>query len=441
MVQCLIALGSNEGDRIGNLAKAVESLRQNSAMEVVRISSFLETAPVGGPADQERFFNAAAIVETTLSPAELMATLLAIERKLGRQRDERWGPRSIDLDLLLYGDQSIETPEVTVPHARMHERQFVLAPAAEIASDWIHPRLRQSVGRLLAALPVIPGEIGMRVITSPAQIQCAVMQLRRDSSRVGLVPTMGALHEGHFSLVRIARQRADCVVATIFVNPAQFGPTEDFSKYPRTLDTDLKALSVAGCDLVFVPAAEDMYPAGFSSYVDPPIVAQPFEGPCRPGHFRGVATIVLKLFHLIPADFACFGQKDFQQLLVIRRMVEDLAVPIEVVACPTVREPDGLAMSSRNRYLSPAERQQALGLSRALNRAEHLVATHRRNAADIVAEMRRVLAEAGITRIDYVAIADPETLAERQLIDASSVALIAAFVGNTRVIDNRMLNV
>ena len=252
---------------------------------------------------------------------------------------------------------------------------------------------------------------------------------------------MGALHEGHLSLLRIARQRADCVVATIFVNPAQFGPAEDFSKYPRALDADLKALSAAGCDLVFVPTAEDMYPRGFSTYVEPPAVAQPLEGPCRPGHFRGVATIVLKLFHLIPADFACFGQKDFQQLLVIRKMVEDLALPIEVVACPTVREADGLAMSSRNRYLSPAERQQSLALSRALERAQKFVSAGRRDATAIVAEMRGVLADVGISRIDYVAIADPETLAERQTIDGPSVALIAAFVGSTRLIDNRMLNV
>src|SRR5262245_32281731 len=441
MVQCLIALGSNEGDRVGNLAKAVDALHQSNAIQVIRISSFIETAPVGGPSGQEKYFNAAAIVETAHSPAELMAALLRIEQKLGRKRGEQWGPRNIDLDLLLYGNQSIETADVTVPHPRMHERRFVLAPAAEIAADWTHPRLQKSIGKLLAALPASPGEIGMRVITSPSDIQAAVMQLRRDSQRVGLVPTMGALHEGHLSLVRIARQRADCVVATIFVNPAQFGPAEDFSKYPRTLDADLKALSATGCDLVFVPTAEDMYPPSFSTYVDPPAVAQPLEGTCRPGHFRGVATIVLKLFHLIPADFACFGQKDFQQLLVIRRMVDDLALPIEVVACPTVREADGLAISSRNRYLSPAERQQALALSRALERAQQLVSGGRRETMSIVADMRSLLGEAGITRIDYVAIADPETLAERQKIDAPSVALIAAFVGRTRLIDNRMLSV
>ncbi len=441
MVQCLIALGSNQGDRVSNLVNAVAALRQNKAINVARVSSFYETAPVGGPADQEKFFNAVAIVETALSPADLMAALLEIEKKLGRKRTERWGPRTIDLDLLLYSEQTLDSADVTLPHPRMHERRFVLAPASEIAADWVHPRLHKSIASLLSDLPTKPGEVGMRVVTSPADIQAAVMELRLSGLRISLVPTMGALHEGHLSLVRIARQRADCVVATIFVNPTQFGPAEDFSKYPRTLDADLKALSAAGCDLVFVPTAEDMYPAGFSTYIDPPAVAQPLEGHCRPGHFRGVATIVLKLFHLIPAHLACFGQKDSQQLLVIRRMVEDLALPIEIVGCPIVREPDGLAMSSRNRYLSPAERQQALALSRALDRAEQLVAAGERDAESIVATMRGVLVDAGINRIDYVAMADPETLTARQSIDSPSVALIAAFVGNTRLIDNRILNV
>jgi pantoate--beta-alanine ligase len=267
-----------------------------------------------------------------------------------------------------------------------------------------------------------------------------VLRLRGEGRLLGLVPTMGALHKGHLSLVQAARKRADVVVVTIFVNPAQFGPKEDFGKYPRTLESDLQALSAGGCDLVFLPSVDDIYPPGFSTYVEPPAVAQPLEGICRPGHFRGVATVVLKLFHLVPADFACFGQKDYQQLLVIRRMVEDLAVPIEIVGCPTVREADGLAMSSRNRYLSHAERQQALAISRALERAGEMVATGERSTAVIVAEMRCLLHEAGISRIDYVAVADRETLIEKPGIDGPSIALIAADLGTTRLIDNRLLN-
>ncbi len=280
----------------------------------------------------------------------------------------------------------------------------------------------------------------MRVITMADQIQSTALAMRRDGRRVGLVPTMGALHEGHLSLVRAARQQCDVVVATIFVNPTQFAPHEDFAKYPRTLEADLEALSAAGCDLVFVPDQREIYPPGSSTFVDPPTVSQPLEGVCRPGHFRGVATIVLKLFQLIPADKAYFGQKDYQQTCVIRHMVRDLKLPIEIIVCPTVREPDGLALSSRNRYLSPAERRQALALSQALAEAERLVVGGARDPRHVAQTMHDVLAKAGIQRVDYATLADPETLAEMPAIVGPVVALIACYVGTTRLIDNRLLN-
>lgn len=278
-----------------------------------------------------------------------------------------------------------------------------------------------------------------RVVTSIPEMHSAVRTLQREGKSVGLVPTMGALHEGHLSLVREAKTKCDAVVATIFVNPTQFSPHEDFSKYPRTLDSDLAALEKAHCDLVFVPSREEMYPVGATTWVEPPAAAAPLEGVCRPGHFRGVTTVVLKLLNIIPADVAYFGQKDYQQALVLRRMAADLNVATRLVVCPTVRESDGLAMSSRNRYLSTSERQQALALYRALYEAEELVAGGERDAERIRVTMRQALTSAGIQRIDYAALAHPETLDELTTMSGPAVALIAAFVGTTRLIDNCLL--
>lgn len=280
----------------------------------------------------------------------------------------------------------------------------------------------------------------LRCLGGLEESHAAVVEARRGGRRVGLVPTMGALHDGHLSLVRASRDECDYTVVTIFVNPAQFAPHEDFHKYPRTLEADLDALGKCGVDLVFAPLADSMYPPGFSTFVDPPRVAEPLEGRCRPGHFRGVTTIVLKLFHLLPADIAYFGQKDYQQCLVIRRMVEDLNVPITIRMCPTVREPDGLAMSSRNRYLSPEERRQAVWLSRSLRRAGQLVAEGQRDAHAIAREMEGMLRAAGITRIDYVAVTDAETLQPVSRIGNKAMAMVAAHVGSTRLIDNCQLH-
>ena len=279
----------------------------------------------------------------------------------------------------------------------------------------------------------------LRTFTTAAEIQAETRALRGAGKTIGLVPTMGALHEGHLSLVRRARSECEVVVATVFVNPTQFGPSEDLAKYPRTLDRDLELLSAERCDLVFAPPPQEVYPAGFSTYVEPPAVAAPLEGKFRPGHFRGVATVVLKLFNLIPADVAYFGQKDYQQSLVIRHMVRDLNLPLKIVVCPIVREAGGLALSSRNRYLSSNERQQALSLSWSLQRAEELARAGQRDAAAIAAAMREELTRAGIERIDYATVADAATLEELNLLDRPAVALVACFVGATRLIDNCLL--
>lgn len=264
----------------------------------------------------------------------------------------------------------------------------------------------------------------------------ALAQLRRDGRTVGLVPTMGALHQGHLSLVRASVRACEATVVTIFVNPTQFAPGEDFEKYPRSLDADVEKLAAEGADLVFAPDARAIYRGGHSTFVEPPAVAAALEGKCRPGHFRGVCTVVLKLFHLIPADVAFFGRKDYQQSLVIRRMVEDFDLPIQIRVCPTVREVDGLAMSSRNEYLSPDERRRALAISQALQKAKNLRAAGEHDAQRVLDDMRQILNDAGITRIDYVALADPETLENRPTLDEPCVALIAAYVGKTRLIDN-----
>jgi pantoate--beta-alanine ligase len=247
------------------------------------------------------------------------------------------------------------------------------------------------------------------VVTSIVELKAAMHELRARGGRIGLVPTMGALHDGHMSLVRACRLECEVTVATIFVNPTQFGPHEDLARYPRTWDDDL---------------------------VDPPAIARRLEGEFRPGHFRGVATVVLKLFHLIPAHVAYFGQKDYQQCLVVRHMVADLNVPMEIRMCPIVREADGLAMSSRNRYLTETERQQAVALSQSLFAGRDMIERGECDAGHVRDHMRTRLTQAGIDRVDYVAVAEQETLEEVERITSPAVLLIAAHVGQTRLIDN-----
>lgn len=260
--------------------------------------------------------------------------------------------------------------------------------------------------------------------------------------RIAFVPTMGALHEGHLSLVRRARELADDVVVSVFVNPTQFAPTEDLARYPKPIEADLAALRQEGVAMVFNPSAETIYPSGFSTYVEPPKVAAPLDGVIRPGHFRGVCTVVLKLFQIVPASIAVFGQKDFQQSLVVKAMVRDLNIPISIVIAETVRETDGLAMSSRNRYLSAAERARALCLSRSLREARVSFDSGERSVAAIEAAMLHELriGEAdGVDSVDYAVVADGESLERSEMIGDSAVALVAARIGTTRLIDNVIL--
>lgn len=263
---------------------------------------------------------------------------------------------------------------------------------------------------------------------------------RAAPDRVGLVPTMGYLHEGHLSLVRRAREENDRVAASLFVNPTQFGPNEDLGRYPRNLQRDQALLAEAGCDLLLVPSVEQMYPRGAETMVDVGSVSAPLEGERRPGHFRGVATVVLKLFGIFEPTHAYFGEKDAQQLAVIRKMVRDLDVPVIVRPCPTVREPDGLAMSSRNSYLGPEERRAATVLYRALKAAEARWNDGERGVEALRETLLAVLAEEPRARVDYMAVADPDTFAPLTgAIEGSALLLLAVHVGPARLIDNLRL--
>jgi len=279
----------------------------------------------------------------------------------------------------------------------------------------------------------------MEIITSVSMMQQCCLKLHRTGKKIAFVPTMGWLHEGHLSLLREGRRRGDVLVLSIFVNPTQFGANEDLASYPRDLSRDAALAESVGTDLIFAPEAAEMYPRGYASYVDVEGLTESLCGAARPGHFRGVTTVVSKLFAIVQPQVAFFGQKDFQQLAVIRRMTLDLNLPVEIVGLPIVREADGLAMSSRNVYLTPDLRRQALVLSRAIATARQLVGQGETAAASILADLRQLIASEPAARIDYIEICHQFTLQPQQQVDADSVLLMAVFLGETRLIDNGLL--
>ena len=282
-------------------------------------------------------------------------------------------------------------------------------------------------------------DLPFEIFREPAALRAKAEDLRRDGRRIAVVPTMGALHEGHLELLRVARARADVVILTIFVNPTQFGPTEDLSRYPRDEAGDLAKARTCGIDLAFCPDASAMYPAHAQTFVQVRELQKPMCGERRPGHFDGVATIVAKLFHITRPHLAVFGEKDFQQLAIIRRMVRDLDFGIEILGVPIVREADGLALSSRNAYLSPAERKAALCLSAGLAAAEAAYKAGERSSAALVAACRAPILGEVLARIDYVELRDAEELTDVVRIERKVVLAVAAFVGTTRLIDNRVI--
>jgi pantoate--beta-alanine ligase len=280
----------------------------------------------------------------------------------------------------------------------------------------------------------------MRILKTPDEMHAACVQRKRDGKRIGFVPTMGALHEGHLSLVRAARAQTDAVAASIFVNPLQFGPKEDLAKYPRQFERDRELLEAEGCELLFAPEAKDMYPEGATTFVEVAGITDRLDGRSRPGHFRGVTTVVSKLFHIVEPDAAFFGQKDAAQAAIIRRMVADQNFPVRVVVCPIVREKDGLAMSSRNAYLDPTQRKQATVLYRALTRVQTMADTGERSPGTLVAAGKAIIAEEPGARLDYFEAVNCDTLERVEDISGGALIAVAAWIGTTRLIDNVVLH-
>ena len=279
----------------------------------------------------------------------------------------------------------------------------------------------------------------MRICHSIDEMRDARVAARREGKPLGLVPTMGALHQGHISLVRAARKECNRVAVSLFVNPLQFGPNEDLAKYPRNFDRDRTLLEQEGVEVLFAPSIEEMYPAGAVTYVAVEGLSDKLCGRSRPGHFRGVTTVVAKLFNIVQPDLAFFGQKDAAQVAIIRRMVRDLNIPVRIVSCPIVREPDGLAMSSRNAYLDSAQRKSALALYRSLMQVQEQFDQGERKAVKLIEAGKRVLAEEASVQLDYLEIVDPDTLDRVDEVSQTALVAVAAFVGNTLLIDNIVL--
>jgi len=281
----------------------------------------------------------------------------------------------------------------------------------------------------------------MRVIRKIKEIKKIIDKLKREGKTIGFVPTMGYLHEGHLSLARQARKDTDIVVMSIYVNPLQFGPKEDFARYPRDLKRDINLAKSVGVDIIFAPCDKEMYPPDYVTYVEVEKLTEGLCGRFRPGHFKGVTTVVTKLFNIVKPDIAYFGQKDAQQARVIEKMVEDLNMDIKIKVMPIVREKDGLAMSSRNVYLNPEERKRATCLYSALKKAEELISQGERNARKIIAEMKKIVVKNGVSRIDYIEIVDAKNLEPLKELKGEVLIALAVWMGNTRLIDNTKIKI
>jgi len=393
--------------------------------------------------------NTVAELRTTLTPEDLLAHLRSIEAAAGRVRDGR-SERTLDLDLLAYGEIERAGPGLTLPHPRFVERAFVLQPWEEIAPGFVvrgatvlehAATLRHTAPERFDALEVAGGPVfATRDAACTVLADRAALRAWRDAQTgvVGVVPTMGALHAGHASLVQRASAECDAVVATLFVNPLQFAPGEDLERYPRNFQEDCALLARHGADAVYAPAADDLFPPGFTNYVEPGSAAEGYEGAERPTHFRGVATVVVQLWTRTRPDRGYFGRKDAQQLAVLRQVLGALDLPGEVVACPTVRAADGLALSSRNRYLAPDARRLATSLSAALEEAARAAARGERDCAALAGAGRAALEAAGLD-VDYFDVVDPDRMTPEARLRGPALVVAAARLGDVRLLDNRWI--
>ena len=386
--------------------------------------------------DRPAYHAAASIASNFLvtleAAAEQVAARVGVDRErlapLVRQTVENWaalGPERALTGPVSRGD------EATVAR----QRQAIEAEAPELLPLWDE---LVAATRQLSASCQPPAASGMRVVTTVSELRCALEPARQAGQTIALVPTMGAFHDGHLALMRAARAGADVVVVSLFVNPTQFGPNEDLSAYPRDFERDSSLAAAEGVDVLFAPDAAEVYPDGFDTAVHVGGVGDTLEGESRPGHFDGVATVVTKLFNMVGPDVAWFGQKDAQQALVISKLVRDLNLPVRIEVAPTVREPDGLAMSSRNAYLSSDQREQATALSRALAAAEREVAAGRRDAGTVLAAARAELDAAGVAP-EYLELRSAHDLSPAERVNGSTLLAVAARVGRARLIDNTML--
>jgi pantoate--beta-alanine ligase len=441
MVIAYIGLGSNLGDREANLKSALDHLAGVAGIEVVEVSTLRETVPVGGPS-QPPYLNGVAEIKTELLPEALLDALQEAERIAGRRpTGVRWGPREADLDLLFYGNEVIETGRLTVPHPLFRDRSFVLEPLADLAPDLEDPISGRTVHELLLGLMRRrSGKRSTRLIETKADFRDYLSMAERNRFTVGLVPTMGCFHEGHLSLMRAARASCDKVVVTLFVNPTQFGPGEDLDRYPRQLEKDLRLATGEGVDVVFAPEPAEVYSPDHRTSIEVVGFDSIYCGASRPDHFRAVATVVAKLLNLARPAVAFFGQKDYQQSVVIRRMVRDLDFEAEVAVLPTVREEDGLALSSRNQYLNTSEREQAPVLYKALTAAREAFLAGEREGETLLATIRDVLESATEFVPEYAVVVHPETLEPVRVVGEDGAAvLLAGNFGATRLIDNILL--